>query len=117
MREEVNHMNISEKHRKKTSLHINVHDLNPGMMFDTPVYFADGCMFLPSGLPVKDKDIQKLKKLGINDVYTEGNLVANDSLFLNRKKSLEVSYIQLGEKKCLKIYNSIFKKMCASKII
>jgi HD-GYP domain-containing protein (c-di-GMP phosphodiesterase class II) len=110
--EEVDHMNVLEKHKKRTNLHINVNDLNAGMRFDAPVYFAEGCMFLPSGLPVKDKDIQKLKKLGIDDVYTEGNLVANDSLFLNRKKSLEVSYIQPGEKRCLKIYNSIFKKMC-----
>jgi len=105
-------MNVLEKDQKETILHINVHDLNAGMIFDAPVYFAEGCMFLASGLPVKEKDIQKLKKLGINEVYTDGNLIANDSLFLNRKKSLEVSYIQPGEKKCLKIYNSLFKKMC-----
>ncbi|MBN1797384.1 MAG: HD domain-containing protein [Spirochaetales bacterium] len=105
-------MNVLEKDKKGTVFHINVRDLKAGMIFDAPVYFARGCMFLSSGLPVKAKDIQKLKELGITDVYTEGNLVANDSLFLNRKKSLEVSYIQPGEKKCLKIYNSIFKKMC-----
>jgi HD-GYP domain-containing protein (c-di-GMP phosphodiesterase class II) len=93
-------------------MQINIVDLRAGMVFDAPVYFSNDCMFLAAGLPVREKDIQKLKKFGITYVYTNGNLRGSDDLYLNTRKSFEVSYIQPGEKQALKIYNSIFKKVC-----
>jgi HD-GYP domain-containing protein (c-di-GMP phosphodiesterase class II) len=105
-------MNVMEKNQKSTMLQISVESLHAGMIFTAPVYFSDNCMFLPAGLPVKDKDIQKLKKMSISHVYTEGSLEQEHSLFINRRKSLEVSYIQQGEKTCLRIYNLVFKMMC-----
>jgi HD-GYP domain-containing protein (c-di-GMP phosphodiesterase class II) len=105
-------MNVVEKNKKNTILQINVDNLSPGMKFSEAVYFADNCMFLPPGLPGREKDIRKLKKMSITNVYTAGGLVEHNAVFVNRRKSLEVSYIQQGEKECLKIYNAIFKKMC-----
>jgi HD-GYP domain-containing protein (c-di-GMP phosphodiesterase class II) len=105
-------MNVMEKDKKNTMLQISVESLHAGMIFTAPVYFAENSMFLPAGLPVKEKDIQKLKRLSISHVYTEGSLAEDNALFINRRKSLEVSYIQQGEKTCLKIYNAVFKKMC-----
>jgi HD-GYP domain-containing protein (c-di-GMP phosphodiesterase class II) len=109
---EVNDMNVMEKDKKNTILQISVESLRAGMVFTAPVYFADNYMFLPTGLPVKDRDIQKLKKMSISYVYTEGSLEQEHSLFINRRKSLEVSYIGQGEKTCLRIYNLVFKMMC-----
>lgn len=54
---------------------IQVNDLYPGMMFDAPVYIDESNMLLVEGLPLKEKDIQRLYFWKIKTVYTEGTII------------------------------------------
>ena len=59
---------LSKKQKKESVLTINTIDLRQGMRFDAPVYFNDKSLFVAKRLPIKNKDIFKLKKWGISKV-------------------------------------------------
>lgn len=49
--------------------------LKAGDIFDQPVYIEESTLFLPSNVKIKAKDLDRLKKWGIDYVETEGNLI------------------------------------------
>ncbi len=52
--------------------HIKVADLEAGMRFSESVFVDGNNLFVPKGLPIKQKDIERLQKWGISEVSTEG---------------------------------------------
>lgn len=56
---------------------IPVNALRAGQIFTEPVYIQDNNLFVPAGIPVKQKDIDRLAKWGIDCVFTDGVLVAD----------------------------------------
>ncbi len=52
--------------------YIKVSDLHEGQTFTHPVYIEDDTIFIPAGVPVREKDIQRLKKWKIEQLETEG---------------------------------------------
>jgi HD-GYP domain-containing protein (c-di-GMP phosphodiesterase class II) len=46
--------------------------LKPGMVFTAPVYIEDNNILVPAGIPIRQKDIDKLAAWGIASVTTEG---------------------------------------------
>ena len=82
---------------------IKTSDLRDGMKFDKPVYVDGENVFVPPGIPIRQKDIDRLVRWEIPDVRTDGELMTqeaqkpverlDDSLFKDLtgdKKSLEV---------------------------
>jgi HD-GYP domain-containing protein (c-di-GMP phosphodiesterase class II) len=65
-----------------------VSDLKPGMRFSKAVYVDGNNMLAPEGLPIKDKDIQRLIKWGISAVQSEGNILPDQPLPGNKKEPL-----------------------------
>lgn len=57
---------------------IAVSDLEPGQRFSQPVYIDDESLFVPEGIPVKERDIQRLRKWNIEQVYCEGEPISDD---------------------------------------
>ncbi|HPC71362.1 MAG TPA: HD-GYP domain-containing protein [Treponema sp.] len=51
--------------------------LRPGQIFTEPVYIQDNNLFVPAGIPVKKKDIDRLIKWGIDSVVTDGVAVSD----------------------------------------
>jgi hypothetical protein len=51
--------------------------LRPGQIFTEPVYIQDNNLFVPAGIPVKKKDIDRLIKWGIDTVLTDGVAVSD----------------------------------------
>jgi HD-GYP domain-containing protein (c-di-GMP phosphodiesterase class II) len=51
--------------------------LRPGQVFTEPVYIQDNNLFVPAGIPVKKKDIDRLIKWGIDSVVTDGVAVSD----------------------------------------
>jgi HD-GYP domain-containing protein (c-di-GMP phosphodiesterase class II) len=49
--------------------------LQPGMKFDAPVYIDDKNILVPPGIPIKEKDIERLKRWEIKNVLTDGSLI------------------------------------------
>lgn len=60
---------------------IKVDDLEPGVEFDQPVYLEGNSLFIPAGIKVKQKDIDRLRKWGITQVETEGHIRSLPPLF------------------------------------
>lgn len=54
---------------------IRVTDLKDGMKFDKPVFMDGDNVFVPAGVPVRQKDIDRLVRWEIDTVRTDGTLV------------------------------------------
>ena len=59
---------------------LSVNELKAGMKFDKPVYVDEENILVPPGIPIKNKDIERLKKWGIVHVETDGTVVRHDDL-------------------------------------
>jgi len=55
-------------------------DLKVGMKFTEPVYVDGGNLLVPKGMPLKDKDIQRLLKWGVPFVNSDGELMADEAV-------------------------------------
>ena len=49
---------------------VPVKDLKEGMMFSEPVYIEGNSLLVPAGVPVRKKDLNRLKSWGIEAVET-----------------------------------------------
>jgi HD-GYP domain-containing protein (c-di-GMP phosphodiesterase class II) len=54
---------------------IRTSDLRDGMKFDKPVYMDGENVFVPPGIPIRQKDIERLLRWEIEEVRTDGSLV------------------------------------------
>lgn len=54
---------------------IKVEELKSGLMFNKPVYVDGENILLPAHIPLRDKDIERLKKWNIKSVQTDGEAV------------------------------------------
>ena len=52
--------------------YIKVGDLKAGQTFTHPVYIEDDTIFIPAGVPVREKDLERLKSWKVDQVETEG---------------------------------------------
>jgi HD-GYP domain-containing protein (c-di-GMP phosphodiesterase class II) len=55
---------------------IPVTDLRAGTLFPMPVYIDEENMLVPAGVPLRQKDIEKLVSWGIQEVMTDGDIPA-----------------------------------------
>jgi HD-GYP domain-containing protein (c-di-GMP phosphodiesterase class II) len=56
---------------------IKTSDLRDGMKFDKPVYMDGENVFVPAGVPVRQKDIERLLRWDIGEVRTDGAVMAD----------------------------------------
>jgi HD-GYP domain-containing protein (c-di-GMP phosphodiesterase class II) len=57
---------------------IRTSDLRDGMMFDKPVYIDGDNVFVPTGVPIRQKDIDRLVRWDITEVRSDGNPLTED---------------------------------------
>jgi HD-GYP domain-containing protein (c-di-GMP phosphodiesterase class II) len=57
---------------------LRVEELKPGMVFDKAVYIDMNNMLVAPMVPVKEEDITRLKKWGIEEVETAGEMVSHE---------------------------------------
>ena len=58
---------------------IKTGDLRDGMKFDKPVYMDGENVFVPPGIPIRQKDIDRLVRWEIDSVRTDGALVVDSA--------------------------------------
>ncbi len=51
---------------------IKISDLTPGVIFDKPVYLDGENLLLPANIPLRTKDLERLKRWDIAEVRTDG---------------------------------------------
>ena len=54
---------------------IRVDDLKAGVKFDQPVYIDGENILVPAEIGIKQKDLDRLRKWGIETVQTSGNII------------------------------------------
>jgi len=59
---------------------IKIEDLKAGTRFSEAVYIEEDSLFVPAEVTIKAKDIDRLKKWGIDEVTTEGHRINDDFL-------------------------------------
>src|SRR4030042_2553005 len=94
-----NSVTTKQSETKKT---INLAELKEGMKFSTPVFFEGDNLFVESGLPVRERDIRKLKNLGIEKVSTSGRLIEQTGEAVKEHAPLHVFYMKDENTRCFK---------------
>ncbi len=59
---------------------IPIDDLKPGQRFSKPVYVDGENLFVPEGLEIKDKDIERLRKWDVKVVHSDGEPLSDDPM-------------------------------------
>lgn len=57
---------------------IPVNELEAGQRYSQPVYIDDESLFVPEGIPIKERDIERLRKWEITEVFCEGEPISDD---------------------------------------
>jgi HD-GYP domain-containing protein (c-di-GMP phosphodiesterase class II) len=83
---------------------IKTSDLRDGMKFDKPVYVDGENVFVPPGIPIRQKDIDRLLRWEIPDVRTDGELMSKDAQKPAEKLDDSLFKDLTGDKKSLEVY-------------
>jgi len=88
---------------------IKVWSLRPGMRFDQPVYIEGENILVPAEIPIKDKDIERLTRWQIEEVYTDGREIGEPEA--GRKGAREGAWLPPREEKLLRTYRATVEKV------
>jgi len=84
---------------------IRTSDLRDGMMFDQPVYIDGDNVFVPSGVPIRQKDIDRLMRWDIEELRTDGSPMTEEQKKLAVQATQTAPFRDLpAEKKDLDAY-------------
>jgi HD-GYP domain-containing protein (c-di-GMP phosphodiesterase class II) len=86
---------------KKT---IKTADLRDGMKFDKPVYVDGENVFVPPGIPIRQKDIDRLVRWEISEVHTDGETVKHEAEKPEEPVDASLYKEMPGDKKSLEVY-------------
>jgi HD-GYP domain-containing protein (c-di-GMP phosphodiesterase class II) len=92
---------------------IKVNTLRPGMKFDQPVFIEGDNILVPAGVAIKDKDIERLSRWDIEDVYTDGQEIKEAVTDTAAKLKETSAWLPKKEEKSRKIYRSAVDKVDA----
>ena len=92
---------------------IKVSNLHPGMKFDQPVFIEGDNVLVPAGVAIKDKDIERLSRWDIEEVFTEGSEIVEAAAEAATKLKGSPAWLPPREEKFLKIYRSAVEKVDA----
>ena len=83
---------------------VKVVDLRDGLRFDKPVYVDGDNVFVPAGIPMRQKDIDWLTKFEITEVRTEGEIVSDQPADAAAPLDFEGLKDMAGGKRSLDVY-------------
>jgi len=92
---------------------IKVRNLHPGTKFDQPVFIEGDNVLVPAGVAIKDKDIERLSRWDIEEVFTEGNEIVEAAAEAVAKLKESPTWLPPREEKYLKLYRSAVEKVDA----
>jgi HD-GYP domain-containing protein (c-di-GMP phosphodiesterase class II) len=96
--------------KKEPLLEISLSDLKEGMKFSAPVLFEGENLLVEAGIPIRARDLEKLVRLGIKTVATEGWLLPPERESARNHTTLHLFYIKDEEARCLKLYTDLLNQ-------
>ncbi len=100
---------------------LKVADLKPGMKFSKPIFMDGENILAPAGLPIKEKDIERLLRWEVLEVQTEGELVREGGESSPEEKvraeepARELSPVFKEYLKAVEVVNGVFEAVKAGK--
>ena len=88
-----------------------VAELKAGMRFDQPVYIEGENILVPAEIPIKQKDIDRLLRWEIEDVYTDGKVIGEVAPAESTESKEAASWFPFRDEKFYKVYRSSVGKM------
>jgi len=89
---------------------IEVDKLVPGQRYSQPVYIDKESLFVPEGIPVKERDIERLRKWNITEVYSEGEAISDDP-----QTAFNAFFMQAfktpGQKSVVSVYSALQEEL------
>lgn len=82
---------------------IKVSELQAGQRFSKPVFIDEENMLVPEGIPIREKDIERLKKWGVDVVQTEGDPLANTAS-ARRQSFIEQNFSSPDQKRVVETH-------------
>jgi HD-GYP domain-containing protein (c-di-GMP phosphodiesterase class II) len=83
------------------------------MKFDQPVFIEGDNILVPAGVAIKDKDIERLSRWDIEDVYTDGQEIKEAVTDAAAKLKDTQAWLPKKEEKSRRIYRSAVDKVDA----
>jgi HD-GYP domain-containing protein (c-di-GMP phosphodiesterase class II) len=96
---------------------IKTSELRPGMRFDRPVYIEGENILVPAEIPIKEKDIERLTRWQIGEVYTEGEQIGEGTIYpqkpvqAGKDNRQDSGLLPPGAEKLLKSYRSTIENV------
>ena len=95
---------------KESIFEMSLSDLKEGMRFSAPVVFEGDKLLVDAGIPIRSRDLERLLRLGISTVSTEGRLLPEEQETAQNRTTLHLFYIKDEEARCLKIYADLLSQ-------
>jgi HD-GYP domain-containing protein (c-di-GMP phosphodiesterase class II) len=89
---------------------IKVSELRPGMKFDKPVYVDGVNLLVPELVPLKQKEIDRLKKWNIQEVTTEGEMM-EASPSDSKAAFFQEAFRTPGQQQVMRVYTELSKNL------
>jgi len=91
---------------------IKVWMLRPGMRFDQPVYIEGENILVPAEIPIKDKDLERLTRWQIEEVFTDGREIGEaEAAHKNTREAAGAAWFPPREDRFLKNYRVTVEKV------
>ncbi len=74
-----------------------IDDITAGMSFTAPVYIDDENILVPENVEIRDKDIERLRRWGIEEVQSDGEIVSEDEGSTKRQDLIETGMMGASE--------------------
>lgn len=90
---------------------IRTSEIKPGSKFDEPVYIDDDNLLVPANVSIKESDLKRLHKWGIDTVRTDGVMIDEEAERLAKEESIELLMKAQTFKEIHSLYSEAVKAM------
>ena len=89
---------------------IRLSELQAGMRFDQPVYIDGVNLLVPQGVPIKDKDLDRLRRWNIQEVTTDGK-VLDDGKSVGPTSVLQSTTVAPAQHEVMGVYSKLATRL------
>ncbi|HUX51686.1 MAG TPA: HD domain-containing phosphohydrolase [Spirochaetia bacterium] len=90
---------------------IKLTELKPGMIFTKPVYIDGVNLLVPENVPIKEKDLERLKRWNIEEVTTDGQVTTEKSAPVASQSVLQNAVVGEGQREIMATYAKLASRL------
>jgi len=90
---------------------IKLTELKPGMIFTKPVYIDGVNLLVPENVPIKEKDLERLKRWNIEEVTTDGQVTSEKSATTTNQSVLQNAVVGEDQRAIMATYAKLATRL------